>query len=288
MVEFARPFIAMRKDPRWLRKIALGALINLIPYFGMVAVVGWSVEYLRRVAWGEDERLPEWSGIGKHALRGLWAFVAVLPYSLVAGVISTPIILAVVFGSTASLVAGVAASGGEPFGGLTPWWFVGIVAATVVPTFVLSYAITPISFGAMTRVALYDRLEAGFEFAEIWARMKTSRSTLLRAWGFSALLGVLVTLPMTAVAFVPMAVSMSMIGAGARGDATALVAPLLLMVAMPVVYAALSLVGMVTGVASYHYWGRHAAAAYALEPAAGATPAAATAPAPEPAIQPEA
>jgi hypothetical protein len=78
---------------------------------------------------------------------------------------------------------------------------------------------------------------------------------------------VLVTLPMIAVGFVPMAVSMSMVGSGSRGDAAALVAPLLLMVAMPVVYALLSVVGMVTGVASYHYWGRHAAAAYGLEPA---------------------
>jgi hypothetical protein len=265
MVEFARPFVAIRKDPRWLRKIALGALINLIPYFGMVAVVGWSMEYLRRVAWGSDEELPEWAGLGKHALRGLWAFVAILPYSMLAGVIATPIIIAVVIGSTIPIAT--AASGGEPFGGLTPWWFVGIVAATIIPTFILSYAITPISFGAITRVALYDRLEAGFEFAEIWAKVRASRQTLLRAWGFSTLLGVLVTLPMIAVGFVPMVISMSMVGPGSRGDAAALVAPLLLMVAMPVVYALLSVVGMVTGVASYHYWGRHAAAAYGLEPA---------------------
>jgi hypothetical protein len=284
VVEFARPFAAIRRDPRWLRKIALGALVNLVPYVGPVAVMGWSVEYMRRVAWGRDEELPEWSGIGKHALRGLWAFVAVMPYSAVVAVIATPVIMVLAVATTIPIsLSGPDAS--AQFAGLAPWWFLSILGATMAPTFVLSYAITPLTMSAVARVALYDRLEAGFEFREIFGSMKASRSTLLRAWGFSTLLGVLVTIPATALGLLPMVASVSVLSAGSADD-PALVVALLSLVAMPVGYAVLSVVGMVTGIASYHYWGRHAGAVYRLDAAAGGAPAAATAPAPGPAIQP--
>jgi hypothetical protein len=265
VVEFARPFVAMRKDPRWLRKIGLGALINLVPYVGMVAVMGWNLEYMRRVAWGHDEELPEWSDVGKYAMRGLWAFLAVLPYSLLVSVVVTPIIVVVAIATSIPMAIG-ASDAGAQFAGLAPWWFLALLGATMVPTFVLSYAITPLTMSAVARVALYDRLEAGFEFGEIWKSMKASRATLMRAWGFSVLLGLIVSVPAALFSLVPIALSMSALGSGVGGDFAMLVA-LASTVLMPVCYALLSLIGMVTGVASYHYWGRHAAAAYGLEPA---------------------
>jgi hypothetical protein len=272
MVEFGRPFVAMRKDPRWVRKIAIGALINLIPYFGAAAVLGWGLEYLRRVAWGSDEELPEWTHPGKLALRGLWAIIAVLPYSLGIAVIATPIIIAAVF---ASMVPIFAASAGQaaPPAGPTMASFLVIVAGGALPMIVLGYLVMPFSSSTTLRIALYDRFEVGFEFREIWASMKASRPTLLRAWGFSVALGLIVFVPVLALTMAPTLALTTIVSTPGSGEPlVASAAALLIPGVSLLMQAAVGFVGLITGVANDHYWGRHAAAAYGLGTVAPAGP----------------
>ncbi len=91
----------------------------LIPYLGIVWMLGWEMQYQRNVAWGDDERIPSWSDFTGQALLGLKAYVAVLPYSLAISVITMPPLMAGIFAfsfaapsdpvsSSLALVAGIA------------------------------------------------------------------------------------------------------------------------------------------------------------------------------------
>lgn len=161
-----------------MRKLALGVLISLIPYVGMVWMLGWEMEYQRNVAWGDDECIPGWSDFAGQALLGLKAYVAILPYSLVLSVIMVPALMA------GPLLGGMAADSGA-----VPAWL-GVIAgfaASSLAVMALSLLIVPFTSSAMLRVALYGTLESGLQFKEIWRLMREHQTELLRAWGFSVI-----------------------------------------------------------------------------------------------------
>ena len=277
MITFGAPFAAMRKDPRWAKKVLLGGLINLIPYFGTFVVMGWALEYLRRVAWGLDQELPEWTGLGRHALRGLYGFAAIMPYSLALSLILTPVMVIVIAAVVifATVAVGATAAAGSP---PDPAAFVGsTVLATLVISFgsailimPFSYAITPLVYSAYARVALYDRLEAGFQFREIWDSVKKSRPTLLRAWGYTVLVGLLVQ-PLVLLSMAPY-VGLLLLPAVAEGmpPQNVALAAAALLVAIPLTLLLVGLAGVFVSIATHHWWGVHARAAYGLADAPAA------------------
>lgn len=177
MVDYTRAFSAIRKDPAWIRKLALGIAISLIPYVGAIWVLGWQVEYQRNVAWGDDERVPDWSDFSRQALLGLKAYVAVLPYSVVISMLTMPVLIA------GFLLAGIAIQLGA-----SGW--VGLIAGVGVSQLVLvgmMLLIVPISSSAVLRVALYGGWDSGFQIGEICRLMRKHSSELNRAWGFSVM-----------------------------------------------------------------------------------------------------
>ncbi|TLM98571.1 MAG: DUF4013 domain-containing protein, partial [Actinobacteria bacterium] len=85
-MEVGRAFSAPFKDPKWFQKALLGVVFAWIPLVNL-AVVGWGMEYLRRVANGRDEELPGWDAFGDYWARGLGFSVAAAIYYLPAGLI---------------------------------------------------------------------------------------------------------------------------------------------------------------------------------------------------------
>jgi len=58
-MDFGRAFTYPFDDPDWLRKLAIIALISLIPIFGWFVLMGYIVEITRRVIYHEEVLLPE-------------------------------------------------------------------------------------------------------------------------------------------------------------------------------------------------------------------------------------
>lgn len=68
------------EDPDWVRKVLIGGAIMLVSSIGMFLVVGiigfflllgYALEIVRRVYYGVDTPLPEWTDIGEYILSGL-------------------------------------------------------------------------------------------------------------------------------------------------------------------------------------------------------------------------
>jgi hypothetical protein len=120
-------------DPRWLRKIAVGGLVLLIPVVGWPAVLGYRKEAIFRLLRRDDPILPEWRGNGlRFLLEGLMAVAVINSYYL-------PVYLWL-----ACRLCGHSAAGELPWG-----WMAGV--ALVAPIF---------STLAVPAVLLADRLLA--------------------------------------------------------------------------------------------------------------------------------
>lgn len=274
MIDFKRPFVAMRKDPAWVRKILIAALVNLIPYVGMFAVSGWGLEYMRRVAWGDDEHLPEWKPFEPHLMRGFYAFVGILPLSMLLSVVTVPMSM--------SLVAPVMLI--PVLGAERVWLAVALFAVLFVAMFASMLAagwlIVPLTESIYAQIALYERLEAAFQYKDMWRRLRTSSPAMRRAWWYTVVLGIAIGIPLLLVAAAPLAAVAFLL----QGDVS-LGAALWVAVAFAVsslAYLALSAASVVTGLATYHYWGRWARVAYGLGPEIERAPSVAVAAEPQP------
>ena len=104
-------------DPRWLRKIAVGGLVLLLPLVGWPVVLGYRKETIFRLLRGDSPILPEWGGNGlRYLLEGLKSVAVINSYYL-------PVYLWLAY----------RLCGHPPAGGL-PWgWMAG--AALAAPIF---------------------------------------------------------------------------------------------------------------------------------------------------------
>ncbi len=85
-MDFGKAFSFVFEDEDWVKKIAVGGLISLIPVIGIFLVLGWGVEITKRVINGDAEVLPDWSDFGGYLSRGFMVFV-------IAFIIFLPVIL---------------------------------------------------------------------------------------------------------------------------------------------------------------------------------------------------
>ncbi len=93
-MDFGKAFSYVFEDEDWIKKIAVGGLISLIPIIGILLVMGWGVEITKRVINGDVEVLPDWSDFGgyltKGFLVGVIGFVFMLPVILLQSCSSLP------------------------------------------------------------------------------------------------------------------------------------------------------------------------------------------------------
>jgi hypothetical protein len=252
VVDYRKGFAAIRKDPKWMRKIALGVLIALIPYVGQVWMLGWELEYQRNVAWGHDERLPSWSNFSGQVMQGLRAYVAILPYSLALCFVIIPAALVV---PILVSMAGPSDSAGVALG-VT----LGVGVAVVIMG--LTVLIMPLTGSVMLRVALYATFESGFQLKDTWRLMRENKIDLRRAWGFSSInLGI--SLGAMVLYFGGVALVMVLIPGPFAQKALA-VALLGLGAYVVYIFFALAL-GICLGLANMHYFGSYGRAAYRLD-----------------------
>ncbi len=129
-MSFWRSFSFMLGQENWIKKVAIGGLLLLVPIVGWLFVVGYGVRLVRGVA-GGSERLPEWTGWGDLLTQGLFVFVASLIYWIPGAILARM---------------------GDPGTVLSTLW--GVVVAVVFPA-------------AIIRFAVKSDLGAFFDFNEI-------------------------------------------------------------------------------------------------------------------------
>lgn len=89
-MDFGSALTYQFRDPRWQHKFLLAALLSLIPVFGQLLILGWSLAITRRVMNQETDTLPELD-LSTDLLRGLKGWGISLVYSLPALLLAIPL-----------------------------------------------------------------------------------------------------------------------------------------------------------------------------------------------------
>ena len=82
------------EDEEWVKKLLLGAAITLIPIFGWLAIMGYTIAVIRNVLDGHSRPLPDWSDLGQLFTDGLMYWVASSVYSIPLLIFVCPMMLA--------------------------------------------------------------------------------------------------------------------------------------------------------------------------------------------------
>lgn len=244
-------------DPAWLKKVLLGAGVNLIPYLGAVWLMGYGLHYQRAVALGTGQRLPEWSDFQPQAKTGLFAFVVGLAYSLplsiVLGVLMVVAVAAGVFSVAATEEV--------------VWLFVWIVVVFGV-AMAVGLAFGLILWPVYVHVELHDTIEAGFRLKEILATVKAHAATYWTAVRRSIALGLLSMSIVLLFLGVGVAAG-ALVGLSSRFEELFAFGALLITPFQLVAGVLISVISIPITLATNRVWGQYASVAYGLGPGAG-------------------
>lgn len=100
-MEFGRSFSFVFEDSDWFKKIAIMALVSLIPVLGQLVIMGWGAEIIRRVVRGADVPIPELD-FGAQLSDGFKLFVISLVYAL--PIIVIGLVMGIVMGVSSSVL----------------------------------------------------------------------------------------------------------------------------------------------------------------------------------------
>jgi hypothetical protein len=164
-MDFGKAFTYPFDDPDWLKKLAIIALISLIPIFGQIVLMGYMVEIVRRVIQHETVLLPEASNFGDLLAKGWKVFVTTLVYGLPA------ILLFTIFG----IVMAVSSNqDGSMWNVIT---FITICLMCLPIFYMIFYAlIVPAALG---RLASTGEIRDGLNFRKVFALLRSAPSAYL-------------------------------------------------------------------------------------------------------------
>jgi hypothetical protein len=170
-IETVRQALAgVGSDRAWLKRSALGALINVIPYVGAVWVMGYGLHYQRAVIADDGAALPAWRHFELQFKTGLYAFVAGLVYALPFSLVATALL---VVGIGAGIVGTAATE--ELF-----WIALGVGASFVLFMFA-SVIYGLVLWPVYVQVQLHDTISSAFDFSGIFQRVKLHRAAFWTA-----------------------------------------------------------------------------------------------------------
>lgn len=114
-MDIGRGITYVFEDNGWVKKVAIGGLISLVPILNFAAY-GYYLQLMRQIMAGSELPLPEWDELGEKWVNGLVLmlimFVWALPALILMGFSIIPLLLAAISGQGDSQAAGFAALGG--------------------------------------------------------------------------------------------------------------------------------------------------------------------------------
>lgn len=182
-MDFGLAFTFVFKDPDWLKKVALTALIFLIPIIGQIYALGWGLEITRRIINGDPSPLLPDVDFGSHLALGFKGFVIGLVFSIPAMIFQLP----------TTVLGTIANQGGMDEN--TMALVVSIVSVccgglSFIYSLALSYFL-PAAYGNMVAKG---SLGAGFKFSEIFALIKAAPVPYLIVLGGIIVAGIVASL----------------------------------------------------------------------------------------------
>lgn len=160
----------VRSSQGWLAKCLILGLVGLIPVFGPIVLYGYAFGWARDVAWGVREPLPRrvfGNEDGHLYSRGFFAFVLFFVCGIIPLVASS--VLSAITGMHGSLFANFW------YGhGMVPlvWLSSGFGLVTLALTVAVGVMAFLFAEVGSLRIAIYDRMSAGFQFGKVWAMIR--------------------------------------------------------------------------------------------------------------------
>jgi hypothetical protein len=167
-MDFGKAFTFVFDDPDWLKKVAINALIGLIPLVGQLYLLGWGLEVARRVAMRSMTPLPD-VDFGTHLGHGIKVFVVSLVYSIPIWIIVIPMVAVMAVAdatmdrATVDTVSMLCSAGG------------GLLM------FLYSIALAFIMPAAMTRTVVQGSIRAGVEVGKVLALVRAAPGAFVLA-----------------------------------------------------------------------------------------------------------
>ena len=158
-MDFGSALTYQFRDPRWMHKCLMAALLSLIPVIGQVFVLGWALEITRRVIDGASELLPE-VDLPTDLLRGLKGWGINLVYALPAILVTFPLALGI-----GLLIATRDSRAAEVWGLALLCLTVGLIAYSLLLGFVL-----PATYAVF--IAQGEHLSAGLNFRRVYSLLR--------------------------------------------------------------------------------------------------------------------
>jgi hypothetical protein len=150
-MQISTPFAAVTRHPSWPGRIAISALVSLIPVVGSVALYGYFLRIAESAATREPTELPDWGSedVGELLMRGLKGYLVVLVYSL-------PLIIIYFTLMCCAQLLPLAFAGGDEQSGL-----VGILMLAIAGVTLIVMLIGAVVTGLVVNVGLARLVEHG-------------------------------------------------------------------------------------------------------------------------------
>ena len=176
-MDIGKAFGFVFEDEEWVSKVLIGGLIFLIPLIGQFAVIGYSFKVAQNVMQGNPRPLPAWSEFGDHLMRGFYAFVIQLVYSLPAVILAGVFACVIISASTAAGQSSERAGAG-----------IGLLGTCLIPLIIIvGIASTLLSYPAIGRYLATNSLGEAFKFSDVIASVRAH----LGAWVMLVVVGIL-------------------------------------------------------------------------------------------------
>lgn len=186
-MNFGRGLSFQRQDPEWVKKIAIGALVSLVPILSFAAT-GYATDTIRNVYQGRETPLPSWDELGTLFVRGLMVVIIQVLWALPLLVLLCPAIgLIVLAGSNEDPGALFALAN------VCIWSLYSIVALALVP----------LTLTAQARYAVSNNFSDALP-GPVFAEVRRNLGAWLKVVGFVLLIGLLlgvIAVPLTLLTF---------------------------------------------------------------------------------------
>lgn len=181
-MDIGRAFSYVFDDENWITVILIGGLLQLIPIFGQIVLIGYLFETARNVARGNPRPLPTWSNIGDKFMQGLYGFVISLVYAL-------PVLLLVFVFACITVFGAAAAGNGD--GGEAAAGLIGALGLCFFPLiFVLALVTQPLVLAAWGRYLQTGSLGAALRVGEVWGTLRADLGGWVVLWLLQIVCGI--------------------------------------------------------------------------------------------------
>lgn len=176
-MDIGRAFTYPFEDENWLKKMLIGAVLNLVPVVNLIGM-GYGLRQMKKVSEGQDLPLPEWDDWGGDFIKGLLMFLATMIYTIPIWLLQGVMAIAMAIAANAGPGGGGEAVAGLCATGVTCLTVIyGLAMAVWVPAATMQY-VKDGSFGAF------------FKFGDIWALITKKVGDYLIAWLVYLLAGI--------------------------------------------------------------------------------------------------